>query len=115
VTVKREKVTTNPELCYQAKNSLFSKRFWLLSARKSPCSAAKSNLPQPFEFARRSGTNIAVEDRILKTALYFALLPENRPPPADRFASACFLSHSAVRNCLKVGRPLAAQYLLEAE
>src|SRR5262249_22878655 len=77
----------------KAENSLFSKRFSLLSARKSPCSAAKSNLPQPFEFARRSGTNIAVEDRIVKTALYFALLSENGPP-ADRFASACHLSHA---------------------
>ena len=50
--VNGEKVTTNPQLSYQAENSLFSKRFSLLSARKSPCSAAKSNLPQPFEAIR---------------------------------------------------------------
>ena len=55
LTVKTGKVTTNPLLSYQVENSLFSKRPSLLSARKSPCSAAKSNLPQPFEFARRSG------------------------------------------------------------
>lgn len=89
---------------------LFSKRFSLLSARKSPCSAAKSNLPQPFEFARRSGTNIAVEDRILKTSLYFALLPENRPPQTGSHRPASSASQSLFLRGFMVLTPNAREH-----
>ena len=89
---------------------LFSKRFSLLSARKSPCSAAKSNLPQPFEFARRSGTKVAPAGGILKTSLYFALLPENRPPQTGSHRPASSASQSLFLRGFMVLTPNAREH-----